>query len=67
MTMDTLIIVLCVAAAVAFIGSRVYRAVRGTGGGSCGCNCSRSRSTVAQSPLACGDGSCCRSGARRPR
>lgn len=63
MTMDTLIITLCVAAAVAFIGTKVYRAVTGSGGCGCGCRCSRV--SGASTPA---DGSCrgC-SGEQRPR
>ena len=41
MSMDTLIIGLCLVAAVAFIAHKAYRAIKGTGGCSCGCQCSK--------------------------
>ena len=53
MSMDTLIIGLCLAAAVAFIAHKAYRAVKGTGGCSCGCQCSQSTSRAPTATDAC--------------
>ena len=39
MNMDSIIIALCLVAAVLFIGVKAYRAVARKGGCACGCNC----------------------------
>lgn len=53
MSMDTLIIGLCLAAAVAFIGRKAYLAVKGRGGCSCGCRCSGSAAAPHAAASAC--------------
>lgn len=58
MNMDTLVIVLCILAAVVFIGNKAYRALKGSGTCSCGCNCAKS--SVAASRPASGSTPCCR-------
>ena len=53
MSMDTLIIGFCLAAAVAFIAHKAYRAIKGTGGCSCGCQCSKATSRTLTNTDAC--------------
>lgn len=53
MTLDTLIIGLCLVAAVAFIAHKAYRAIKGTGGCSCGCQCSKATSRTRTDTGAC--------------
>ena len=62
MSRDTLVIALCFAVAVFFIGNKVYRTLKGTGGCSCGCGCSKS--SAAPRP-ASGDAPCCCNGTRQ--
>lgn len=53
MNMDTLIIGLCLVAAVAFIARKAYRAIKGTGGCSCGCQCTKATSRKLMDTSAC--------------
>ena len=53
MNMDTLIIGLCLIAAVAFIAHKAYRAIKGTGGCSCGCQCSKATTRTLSDSGAC--------------
>jgi len=48
MTTDTLVIIVVVAAALAFAGRSVYRALTGKGGG-CGCGCGKGECSVPDS------------------